>query len=228
MLRRILERDDIRYLLPKIDLHKDIHSVLYNQVFSGVYTGPFSSWFPIFRYEFFVKSTIPVKVKIKAFSTLKQITVRVFNNDSLIEVKSMLGSPIVDNYEKNEKGYTILCYGWTDNAPKVSWKLILSVKATSRNDLIIVSVPGVTTLSLKDYYIPNFNHIICRYSLKLLADSVLTVNLTASLEEVVICLTFYDNNGKKILETFGTRNALFPIVYLNHDTKASFSGRFTK
>lgn len=228
MLRRILERDDIRPLLPKIDLHKDIHSVLYNQVFSGVYTGPFSLWLPIFRYDFFVNSTIPVKVKIKAFSTLKQITVRVFNNDSLVEVKSMLGSPIVDNYLKNEKGYTILCYGWTDDAPKVSWKLIVSINATSKNDLITVPVSTVTTLSLKDSYIPNFNNIICRYSLRLLADSVLTVNLTTSLAEVVICLTFYDSYGNKIWETYGTRNAIFPIVYLNHDINASFPGRFTK
>lgn len=228
MLRRIFERDDIKPLLPKIDLHKDIHSVLYNHVFSGVYTGPFPPWLPIFRYDFFVNSTTPVKAKIKAFSTLKQITVRVFNNDSLNEVKSILGSPIVNNYVKNEKGYTILCYGWTDDALKVSWKLIVSIKATSKNDLITVPVPAVTTLSLKDYYIPNFNHIICRYSLRLLADSVLTVNLTTSLEEVVICLTFYDSYGKKIWETYGTKNAIFPIVYLKHNINSPFSGGFTK
>ncbi|KAL1505284.1 hypothetical protein ABEB36_004881 [Hypothenemus hampei] len=218
LIRRFFERDEIiEKVAHKFEIFNDIKSVLNLTIFTGTHVvQENNAWVPICRYEFFVKSANPLKIKINLFCNLKHYYVRVFDNESQQEVGRIVNDVIVEKYASNTTGYTILAYGWSaKHIQKVNWKLILANQKTSKNYLTVLpNVNGLpSVMTLKGHYIPNHSNVICRYIMKVLSNDILTVNLTTSFDSAKISLKLM-KNGKKICEIVGEKSVILAIVKL--------------
>ncbi|XP_050293996.1 androglobin-like [Anthonomus grandis grandis] len=215
LMRRFFERAEIRPIKHLFEIYNDIDTVLDLHIFNA-YTGTNEqSWVPLCRYEFNVWSEEPIPIKVDLFSNLKNYTVRVFNNDTLEELKRSMNNMLVHKYSKNQNGYTVLCYGWSDYITRITYKLIIAHKKSSFGEIVQIPNTLLITQSLKDHYMPNYKNIICRYIIKIYSSVYLTANLTTSFDKVNISLKLLDKKGNVIKETLGTRSAILPILSLN-------------
>lgn len=201
----------------KFDIFSDIQSVLSLRVFTGSINVHECAWKPICRYEFQIEAHDPVFVKIHLFCNLNQYCIRVFNNDNLTEIKREINRVAVCKYPSNEKGYTVLAYGWSANEGKVNWKLVLATQTMAKDNLVVDPLSLLATSVLKDYYIPNYKSVICQCIVKVGSEAFLTANLTTSFDEAKICLKLFDKNGKKLYAKNGTKTVLLPLMNLQTD-----------
>ncbi|CAG9769843.1 unnamed protein product [Ceutorhynchus assimilis] len=216
LFRKIFDRSELISFRNKFDIFQDTKSVLDLQIFNGVLVTHELTWISICRYDFSINFDEPILLKITLFSNLKTQFVRVFNNDNKNEVNQLFDNVLVEKYSPNNNGYTVVAYGFPPdgmNVDKINWQLVFATKKIYREDVLITNTT-LTTLSLRDQYIPNFNNIICRYNVKVGTDAYLTANLTTSRSDVKICLRILDKNEKKIRELCGIKNVVFPLVEL--------------
>ncbi|XP_048524202.1 androglobin-like isoform X2 [Dendroctonus ponderosae] len=221
LLRRVFEHPEMSSINQKFDIFSDTESVLSLRVFTGSINVQECVWVPLCRYEFQIEARDPVFVKMHLFCNLNQYCIRVFNNDNLTEIKREINRVAVCKYPANEKGYTVLGYGWSEHEAKANWKLVLATQTMAKNNLIVNPQSFMATSVLKDNYIPNYKSVICRCIVKVGSDAFVTANLTTSFDDVKICLKLIDKNGKRLLEKNGTKTVLLPMMNLQTDTVVS-------
>lgn len=83
-LRDLLQRPTVTKFFPLIN--KDLKSVVKVETFHGSSVVAFANWIPICRYLFYCQYEFPVTVKICLFGEIEQCLIRVFDNDSGIEI----------------------------------------------------------------------------------------------------------------------------------------------
>lgn len=83
-LRDLLQRPVIAKFFQFIN--KDLKSVVKVETFHGSSVVAFANWIPICRYLFYCRYEYPVTVKICLFGEIEQCLIRVFDNDSGIEI----------------------------------------------------------------------------------------------------------------------------------------------
>lgn len=195
-------------------IYKDLQHVVDRKQFKGnISTAP-NSWVPITAHIFYINSPHPLTLRIELFTDLKKYLVRVFDNDNKYEIKKHTNNVCVSLYDVNESGYTVLCYGWTENAKIVSWKICFITLRERSQSSIIVSENSINKQVLIDNYIPNPFNLLCKCLIKIRQTSFVTLRLNTCDKNVKIMLKCLTTRGKKICEIVGYDNIILPNVQL--------------
>ncbi|NXI56282.1 ADGB protein, partial [Chloroceryle aenea] len=171
---------------------------------------PPNVWFVVFREIFLVPEDMLIVPKV--YSTLPSCKLHVVDNDTLEEMPHTFFKVAPRVYTKNKKGYTFMAEAHTGDLPVAAgrWKLRL---ISSHSPLPFLSREAVnnaySTKEIKDYYIPNDKHVMFRYSVKVTASHIATVQVQTSKPDVFIKVQVLDNE-EEIVSVTGKGHAVIP------------------
>ncbi|XP_051667251.1 androglobin isoform X3 [Manacus candei] len=137
----------------------------------------------------------------------------IIDNDTLEEMPHVFFEVAPHVYPKNKKGYTFMAEAHTGDLPVAAgkWKLRL---ISSHSPLPFPSRETVknvySTRLFKGHYIPNKEHIMFRYSVKVKAPHTATVQVQTSKSDVFIKLQVLDNE-EEIISVTGKGYAVIPV-----------------
>ncbi|XP_056200360.1 androglobin [Falco biarmicus] len=183
---------------------------------------PPNVWFVVFREIFLVPEDMLIVPKV--YSTIPSCRLHVVDNDTLEEMPQVFlkVAPLV--YPKNKKGYTFMAEARTGDLPVAAgkWRLRL---IGSHNLLPFLSRQAVnnvySTKEIREYYIPNEKHVMFRYSVKVTASHITTVQVQTSKSEVFIKLQVLDKE-EEIVSVTGKGHAVIPAFnFLSNETLLS-------
>ncbi|XP_027543440.1 androglobin isoform X7 [Neopelma chrysocephalum] len=152
-------------------------------------------------------------VVIKVYTTIPSCRLHVIDNDTLEEMPHVFFEVAPHVYPKNKKGYTFMAEAHTGDLPMAAgkWKLRL---ISSHSPLPFPSRETVknvySTRLFKGHYIPNKEHIMFRYSVKVKAPHTATVQVQTSKSDVFIKLQVLDNE-EEIISVTGKGHAVIPV-----------------
>ncbi|NXL41655.1 ADGB protein, partial [Podilymbus podiceps] len=179
-------------------------------------------WFVVFREIFLVPEDMLIVPKV--YTTIPSCRLHVVDNDTLEEMPHVFFKVAPRVYLKNKKGYTFMAEACTGDLPVAAgrWRLRL---ISSHNPLPFLSREAVnnvySTKEIKDYYIPNDKHVMFRYSVKVTASHVATVQVQTSKSDVFIKLQILDNE-EEIVSVTGKGQAVIPAFnFLSNETLLS-------
>ncbi|XP_069091255.1 androglobin isoform X1 [Pleurodeles waltl] len=164
---------------------------------------PANHWFVVFREVFHVPEGMLLVPKM--YTTIPNCFLHVINNDTLEVTPTVFYKVAPYFYNKNLRGYTIVAEAVTGDFPVTAgkWKLRL---ITSYNPL---PSPARDVLNnsffmkeFKEYFIPNKEHILFRYSVKVSIEHMATIRVKTSKSDVIIKLQIL-NNEKEVVSTTG-------------------------
>uniref|UniRef100_A0A8B9TAD0 Androglobin n=1 Tax=Anas platyrhynchos TaxID=8839 RepID=A0A8B9TAD0_ANAPL len=180
---------------------------------------PPNIWFVIFREIFIMYTTIP------------SCRLHVVDNDTLEEMPHVFFKVTPQVYPKNKKGYTFMAEARTGDLSMAAgrWRLRL---IGSHSPLPFLSREAVnnifSTKEIKEYYIPNDKHIMFRYSVKVTAPHITTVQVQTSKSDVFFKLQVLDNE-EEIVSVTGKGHAVIPAFnFLSNETHLSSNGSKTQ
>ncbi|NXD87185.1 ADGB protein, partial [Halcyon senegalensis] len=171
---------------------------------------PPNVWFVVFREIFLIPEDMLIVPKV--YSTIPSCRLHVVDNDTLEEMPHTFFKVAPRVYPKNKKGYTFMAEARTGDLPVAGgrWRLRL---ISSHSPLPFLSREAVNnayfTKEIKDYYIPNDKHIMFRYSVKVTASHIATVQVQTSKSDVFIKLQVLDNE-EEIVRVTGKGHAVIP------------------
>uniref|UniRef100_A0A8C8RYN9 Androglobin n=1 Tax=Pelusios castaneus TaxID=367368 RepID=A0A8C8RYN9_9SAUR len=174
---------------------------------------PPNFWFVLFRETFYVTEDMLVVPKV--YTAIPTCMLHVVDNDTLEEIPRIFLKVAPHVYTKNKKGYTFMAEAHTGDLPVVAgkWRLRL---IGSHNPLPVLSRDAVnnsySTKEIKDYYIPNDKHIVFRYTVKVTASHIATVQMQTSKSDVFIKLQVLDSE-EEIVSTVGKGHAVIPAFH---------------
>lgn len=172
------------------------------------------TWVFITRQKFINKSPEPLMLRVALFANLPNYVVRIFNNDDLQEVKRSTNNVEGYFYPPNLKGFTILCYGWVNEATKLIWKLYLVYQKTGA-PTFITSEETLDTRMLSHSYTPNVNSNICKCKLEIRQNADITLRLSTSGAKAELDLRVCDEWQQIVAKVQGKQNIILPLVRLN-------------
>ncbi|XP_017669267.1 PREDICTED: androglobin isoform X5 [Lepidothrix coronata] len=149
----------------------------------------------------------------KVYTTIPSCRLHVVDNDTLEEMPHVFFEVAPHVYPKNKKGYTFVAEAHTGDLPVAAgkWKLRL---ISSHSPLPFPSRETVknvySTRLFKGHYIPNKEHIMFRYSVKVKAPHTATVQVQTSKSDVFIKLQVLDNE-EEIISVTGKGHAVIPV-----------------
>ncbi|NXF93127.1 ADGB protein, partial [Eubucco bourcierii] len=167
-------------------------------------------WFVVFREIFLVPEDMLVVPKVN--TTIPSCRLHVVNNDTLEEMPHVFFKVAPHVYTKNKKGYTFMAEAHTGDLPLAAgrWRLRL---IGSHSPLPFLSREAVntdySTKEIREYYIPNDKHVMFRYSVKVTASHVATLQVQTSKSDVFIKLQVLDNE-EEIVNVIGKGHAVIP------------------
>ncbi|NXY41508.1 ADGB protein, partial [Ceuthmochares aereus] len=171
---------------------------------------PPNTWFVVFREIFLVSEDMLIVPKV--YTTIPSCILHVVDNDTLEEIPHVFSKVAPHVYPKNKKGYTFMAEVCTDDIPVTAgrWRLRL---IGSHSPLPILAREAVynvySTKEIKEYYIPNDKNVMLRYSVKVTASHVATVQVKTSKSDVFIKLQVL-HNEEEIVSVTGKGHALIP------------------
>ncbi|XP_010282666.1 PREDICTED: androglobin-like, partial [Phaethon lepturus] len=174
---------------------------------------PPNVWFVVFREIFIVPEDMLVVPKM--YTTIPSCRLHVIDNDTLEEMPHVFFKVAPCVYPRNKKGYTFMAEACTGDLPMAAgrWKLRL---IGSRSPLPVLSREAVnnvySTKEIKEYYIPNDKHVMFRYSVKVTASHIATVQVQTSKSDVFIKLQVLDNE-EEIVSVTGKGHAVIPAFH---------------
>ncbi|XP_067150851.1 androglobin [Apteryx mantelli] len=185
---------------------------------------PPNVWFVVFREIFYVPEDMLIVPKM--YTSIPTCRLHVIDNDTLEEMPHVFFKVTPCVYPKNKKGYTFMAEAHTGDLSMASgrWRLRL---IGSHIPLPFLSREAVnnfySTKEIKDYYIPNDKHIIFRYSVKVTASHIATVQVQTSKSDVFIKLQVIDNE-EEIVSATGKGHAVIPAFnFLSNERLSSSS-----
>ncbi|KFU91389.1 Androglobin, partial [Chaetura pelagica] len=171
---------------------------------------PPNVWFVVFREIFLVPEEMLIVPKV--YTTIPYCKLHVVDNDTLEEMPNVFFKVTPHVYSKNKQGYTFMAEAGTRDHPAAAgrWRLRL---IGSHRPLPFLSREAVnnvySTKEIKEYYIPNDKHIMFRYSVKVTASHIATVQVQTSKPDVFIKLQVLDNEEEMVSVT-GKGHAVIP------------------
>ncbi|XP_065587886.1 androglobin [Cyrtonyx montezumae] len=188
---------------------------------------PPNIWFVIFREIFFVAEDMLVVPRM--YTTIPSCRLHVIDNDTLEEMPRVFLKVAPHIYPKNKKGYTFMAEARTGDQALAAgrWRLRL---ISSHSPLPFLSREAVnniySTKEIKEYYIPNDKCVMFRYSVKVTASHIATVQVQTSNSDVFIKLQVLDNE-EEIVNVTGRGHAVIPAFnFLSNETLLySFSNK---
>ncbi|KFP49719.1 Androglobin, partial [Cathartes aura] len=171
---------------------------------------PPNVWFVVFREIFLVPEDMLIVPKV--YTTIPSCRLHVVDNDTLEEMPHVFFKVAPRVYPKNKKGYTFMAEAHTGDLPVAAgrWKLRLIGSYSPLPFLSREAVNNVySTKEIKEYYIPNDKHVMFRYSVKVAASHIATVQLQTSKSDVFIKLQVLDNE-EEIVSVTGKGHAVIP------------------
>ncbi|KAM6434036.1 androglobin [Rhynochetos jubatus] len=183
---------------------------------------PPNVWFVVFREIFLVPEDMLIVPKM--YTTIPCCRLHVVDNDTLEEMPHMFFKVAPRVYPQNKKGYTFMAEAFTGDLPLAAgrWKLRLIGSHSPLPFLSREAVNNVySTKEIKEYYIPNDKHVIFRYSVKVTASHIATVQVQTSKSDVLIKLQVL-NNEEEIVSVTGKGHAVIPAFnFLSNETLLS-------
>ncbi|NXE75474.1 ADGB protein, partial [Cochlearius cochlearius] len=183
---------------------------------------PPNAWFVVFREIFLVPEDMLVVPKV--YTTIPSCRLHVVDNDTLEEMPHVFFKVAPHVYPKNKKGYTFMAEACTGDLPVAAgrWRLRLIGSHSPLPFLSREAVNNVySTKEIKDYYIPNDRHVMFRYSVKVTASHIATVQVQTSKSDVFIKLQVLDNE-EEIVNVTGKGHAVIPAFnFLSNETLLS-------
>ncbi|KAK1209378.1 ADGB protein, partial [Pygoscelis papua] len=171
---------------------------------------PPNVWFVVFRETFLVPEDMLIVPKVH--TTIPSCKLHVVDNDTLEEMPHVFFKVAPRVYPKNKKGYTFMAEARTGDLPVAAgrWRLRLIGSHSPLPFLSRETVNNVySTKEIKDYYIPNDRHVMFRYSVKVTASHIATVQVQTSKSDVFIKLQVLDNE-EEIVSVTGKGHAVIP------------------
>ncbi|NXN57414.1 ADGB protein, partial [Rynchops niger] len=183
---------------------------------------PPNVWFVVFREIFLVPEDMLIVPKV--YTTIPSCRLHVVDNDTLEEMPYVFFKVAPRVYPKNKKGYTFMAEARTGDQPMAAgrWRLRLIGSHSPLPFLAREAVNNVySTKEIKEYYIPNDKHVMFRYSVKVTASHIATVQAQTSKTDVFIKLQVLDNE-EEIVSVTGKGHAVIPAFnFLSNETLLS-------
>ncbi|NXY69194.1 ADGB protein, partial [Glareola pratincola] len=183
---------------------------------------PPNAWFVVFREIFLVPEDMLIVPKV--YTTIPSCRLHVVDNDTLEEMPYVFFKVAPCVYPKNKKGYTFMAEACTGDLPVAAgrWRLRLIGSHSPLPFLSREAVNNVySTKEIKEYYIPNDKHVMFRYSVKVTASHIATVQAQTSKSDVFIKLQVLDNE-EEIVSVTGKGHAVIPAFnFLSNETLLS-------
>ncbi|KAJ8409716.1 hypothetical protein AAFF_G00217750 [Aldrovandia affinis] len=170
-----------------------------------------NSWFLVFREVFLVPSDMLVVPKV--YSPVPACLLHVINNDTGKEVPMIFQRVEPHVYKQNQGGYTFVAEARSRDAPVPGgrWRIRL---IGSRDGLPVLSreapLSNFSVKEFRDYYIPNDKDLICRFSVRVTADHVSTIQIQTSKPDVYIRLAVLDRESE-VASSTGKGCAVIPV-----------------
>ncbi|XP_010016744.1 PREDICTED: androglobin, partial [Nestor notabilis] len=191
--------------------------------YNGSYADqPPNTWFMLFREIFFVPEDMLIVPKM--YTTIPSFRLHVVDNDTLQEMPHVFFKVAPCVYPKNKKGYTFMAEARTGDLPVAAgkWRLRL---IGSHSPLPFLSREAVYNIysikEIREYYIPNDEHIMFRYSVKAAASHIATVQVQTSKPDVFVKLQVLDNE-EEISSVTGKGHAVIPTFnFLSNEMLSS-------
>ncbi|XP_010130639.1 PREDICTED: androglobin, partial [Buceros rhinoceros silvestris] len=171
---------------------------------------PPNVWFVVFREIFLVPEDMFIVPKV--YTTIPSCRLHVVDNETLQEMPHVFFKVAPRVYPKNKRGYTFMAEARTGAVPLAAgrWRLRL---IGSHSPLPFLSREAVnndySTKEIKEYYIPNDKHVMFRYSVKVTASHIATVQVQTSKSDVFIKLQVLDNE-EEIVSVTGRGHVVIP------------------
>ncbi|NWX97622.1 ADGB protein, partial [Nothoprocta ornata] len=171
---------------------------------------PPNVWFVVFRETFYVPEDMLIVPKM--YTSIPTCRLHVIDNDTLEEMPHVFFKMAPRIYRKNKKGYTFMAEAHTGDLHMASgkWRLRL---IGSHSPLPFLSREAINNLystkEIKEYYIPNDKHVMFRYSVKVTASHIATVQVQTSKSDVLIKLQVLDNE-EEIVSATGKGHVIIP------------------
>ncbi|KAM3834034.1 androglobin-like, partial [Diretmus argenteus] len=168
-----------------------------------------NSWILVFRKVFLVPKEMLLVAKVH--SPIPCL-LHIIDNDTGEEVPRVFNQVAPRVYEPNKLGYTFVAEAFPSETPLVGakWRMRL---IGSREPLPEPARETSLNFSAKEfchYYIPNAKNIICRYSVKVTADHLGTVQFQTSKSDVLIRLSILDHE-KEVASHTGKGHVVIPV-----------------
>ncbi|XP_064303063.1 androglobin [Phalacrocorax carbo] len=183
---------------------------------------PPNVWFVVFREIFLVPEDMLIVPKV--YTTIPSCRLHVVDNDTLEEMPHVFFKVAPRIYPKNKKGYTFMAEAHTGDLPVAAgrWRLRLIGSHSPLPFLSREAVNNVfSTKEIREYYIPNDRHVMFRYSVKVTASHIATVQVQTSKSDVFIKLEVLDNE-EEIVSVTGKGHAVIPAFkFLSNETLLS-------
>ncbi|KFP33947.1 Androglobin, partial [Colius striatus] len=181
-----------------------------------------NAWFVVFREIFLVPEDMLIVSKV--YTTIPSCILHVVDNDTLEEMPPVFFKEAPRVYPKNKKGYIFMAEARTGDLPLAAgrWRLRLIGSHSPLPFLSREAVNNVySTKEIKEYYIPNDKHVMFRYSVKVTASHMATVQVQTSKSDVFIKLQVLDNE-EEIVSVTGKGHAVIPaFTFLSNETLLS-------
>ncbi|XP_029903702.1 androglobin [Myripristis murdjan] len=189
------------------------------------YSVPFpdtaNSWVLIFRQVFLVPKDMLLVAKV--YSPVPCCLLHIINNDTGKELCKVFNKVAPYVFETNKLGYTFVAEAFTPETPLVGAKWRMRLIGSREPLPQLACETPLSSFSVKefcDYYIPNDKDIICRYSVKVTADHLGTIQFQTSKPDVIICLSILDHE-KKVASNTGQGHVIIPVFHFQSNRAPS-------
>lgn len=214
LIRRIISRG-YQTLYP---CHEDLSHVLDFEEWRGLARNiqP-GQWVPLARVVLTPMEGGKVHASMDLVTVLPRQMLRVVNNETFREITRVVNSPATVHFPYIERGYTVICYGWSDTQKfkELPWLLrVTTIKGQPRFRKQ-TSIPSLALQELADNYVPNASCIIGKWIVRVgIADSLITFRLSTSYSGVEIVFKVLDGDENVLSEISGGSTLVLPAIYL--------------
>ena len=199
--------------------YEDILSVLSIKIFNGMIRGQCNSWMMISRHVLHLIGNDSLIIKISLFTKLDYHVVRVFNNDTEEEIISFTNEICTHLYDKNSKGYTIVCYTWT-NLKTVPCPWSLYFVTLKRGDSSVSIMEELLHEKIMvGCYVPNIYDNICKFIVNFRNNGFVTLRISSSFNASHVQLICEDESGSIVWKISGVEHVILPLCMLINDVE---------
>ncbi|XP_076168802.1 androglobin [Ptiloglossa arizonensis] len=213
---------DFKYILQMQELTGRLTNVKPNQ------------WLPVARFTVNSRVTETVRAGVDLFVDLPRYSVRVFDNDTGREMLRVVNNVVTTRYPHSSAGYTIFCYGWSEDRAfkELPWTIsVITMKGqpvfyplNNETSPSVLTLPLLTTEELSNIYIPNVNMCISKWIVRTTNPCAVSFRLRTSYDRVKISFRVTEKSGRVLSEAKGISAVILPFVHLGLPRKSSNLG----
>nr|CAD7445160.1 unnamed protein product [Timema bartmani] len=185
------------------------------------------TWVPLIHATLQCHATSPTLCVVEVNCPLQVYMVRIFDNDSMKEMTRITHSVIPNYYCQNERGYTLLVYGWTEDirSKEISWRMQIITnkgnlplhfcsKAKSTMTCTLTKAPDMGVQEIKDIYIPNRKNLVFRCLLKIKQRALLSFRITPSYNRAKLMVSLKTVDDKLLAQESSESCVVIPAVFI--------------